>query len=172
MNISAWYEINTPDGLRPVIFFKPSLDFLVFVRNNGFLNIPIQIDGSFFYDGVYMVNISKVTNVNFCSSSSPMYSCVLERDFTLLPPSLGTVKVANILKEDLETPEPEIVQPPPPPPRVVVPRAQAVNPLPKTIPTPSPTPSCAKNSMRLWYIIVIFIILILIVLACFLQFLL
>jgi hypothetical protein len=171
MNISAWKEINTPDGLRPVIFFKPSLDFLVFVRNNGFLNIPIQIDGSFFYDGVYMVNISKVTNVNFCSSSSPMYSCVLERDFTLLPPSLGTVKVANILKEDLETPPPEPDQPPSPP-RAVIPQVRAVEPLPKTIPTPSPTPLCAKNSMHLWYIIVIFIILILILVACFLKFLL
>jgi hypothetical protein len=180
MKISAWKEINTPDGLRPVIFFNPSLDFLAFVRNNGVLNIPIKIHGSFFYDGVYMVNINKVTNVNFCSSSSPMYSCVLGRDFTFIPPNLGTVEIAQIFKEPLEfePSEDETVVVPPPAPQAEAPEplAEVEEPSPSPSPLPSPTPSASpsptKNPMRLWYIIVIFIIIILILLACFLQFLL
>ena len=178
MKISAWKEINTPDGLRPVIFFNPSIEFLVFVRNNGFLNIPIKIHDSFFYDGVYMVNISKVTNVNFCSSSSPMYSCVLGRDFTFMPPNLGTVEIAKIFKEPLDfepSEEESVVEPPPPPPAPLVedtePEPEPVPPSPPASPTPSPV-IYKTNSMRLWYIIVIFIIIILILLACFLQFLL
>ena len=98
MKIDTWKEILTPGGLRPMIFFNPSIDFMTFCKNNYYSNIPIRIRGTGgVYDGIYYVSIDIKTDQIYCGSPAMVplqYTAVLNRDFTIIPSQKGSVSMA------------------------------------------------------------------------------
>ena len=97
MEILHWKEIETPEGLRPVLFFSPTLSFLTYLNNYGHSNIPVRIAESTFYDGVYVTDV-EVTTQTPCQKQ--YHSIVLNRDFTLMPVQNGTVELAKLPHHD------------------------------------------------------------------------
>lgn len=174
MKIDTWKEILTPGGLRPIIFFQPSVEFITFCKNNNYSNIPIRILGTGgVYDGIYYVSIDIRTDKIYCGSPSVVmplqYSAVLNRDFTIFPSRKGSLSVAfqnqSVIdpvtvegqaepsekkKEDFVSSEVDI---------------QDSDNI--TTPTPTSMQNCTANSLRLWQIILMIIIIILVLIACF-----
>lgn len=156
MEIVNWKEITTPDNLlRPVVFFIPSLEFLTHINNRGMLNIPIQIAGTNFYDGTYVVNIDRKTDMIQCfhytTTPRPLIlTAVLDRDFTVIPPNKGTVTLYQPSEEGfsslIQSSSDEEMQDPP---------------------SPSSTPTPVVPSLQLWHVIVILFMILLLVMICF-----
>lgn len=189
MRIETWKEILTPVGLRPIIFFRPSIDFMTYCKNNHYSNIPIMIQGTDgVYDGIYYVSIDIKTDKISCGSRIPLqYAAVLNRDFTILPSQKGYVLMAfkNDTYNSVQSPIDKNSQK-----DIKVQKTDdfLFSPVPNSqkpenfssseigiqdsdnfnTPTPTSMQNCTTNSLNLWQIILMIIILILILVACFL----
>lgn len=151
-----------PDNhLQPVVFFQPSLEFLTYLHNYGYLNIPIRVSDSDFYDGVYIVNIDTRTDLVHCFDySTPralVLSAVLNRDFTVMPPNRGkvdlfqppTAESYHSVPEDYDDSE-------------VKEYMTTIAATPTTTATPRPC-----MSLQLWQVITILILILAIMVSCF-----
>lgn len=90
IKILQWKELYTPNGLRPVLFFDPTLSFMTYTNSYGYRNVPIKIEGSHFYDGIYFTDIEVTAQI---PCEKQYFSTVLNRDFTIIPPNNGFVSL-------------------------------------------------------------------------------
>lgn len=174
MDILYWREITNFDNiLRPVIFFQPSLDFLTFLKNHGRLNVPIQISGTDFYDGTYIVNIDTRTDLVQCFQYNKpqvlVLSAVLDRDFTVIPPNKGNINLyipSNNTSSDIMSIENAISE------NVdnsSIDKTSSIDNYSSMINSSSEIP-CKKSSLYLWQIILFLLLILLIVYICFIYF--
>lgn len=191
MEIIHWKEIETPEGLRPVLFFNPTLSFLTYLNNYGYHNIPVRVVDSIFYDGLYVTDVEVTTQM---PGERQYYSIVLNRDFTLMPVQKGTLILSentqhqhnNTNKQyqhnetDAQQHNKNVQHPhnmksgyehtPQYDPILTEHNDDTTN-TNNYYPTTTPTKTCTNKSLDLWQIFLIILALIIIMVCCFYPFL-
>ena len=102
IKILYWTQLTFDNvSFTPVFFFKPNLELLTYINQNGYFNIPIVISGTNdLYDGFGYVTMDIATMPGGCPNdfekSSVIYSCTLTNTiFTTYPyePFIGEFKL-------------------------------------------------------------------------------
>lgn len=106
IKILYWTQLTFDNTVfTPVFFFKPNLELLTYINQNGFFNIPILISGTNdLYDGFGYVTMDIATMPGGCpndfSDSTVIYSCTMKNTvFTTYPvePFIGEFKLFDPL---------------------------------------------------------------------------
>jgi hypothetical protein len=98
--ILYWAQVySVDDTLIPVFFFHPTMEILSFLRQTGYYNVPLRIQGTRgLYDGIHYVSIDNPTKLGRCppnyNPDQPVLAAFLNVPFTLYPPSSGTFSIA------------------------------------------------------------------------------
>lgn len=186
MKIETWKEILTPNGLRPILFFNPSLGFITYCKNNNYSNVPIKITGTDgVYDGIYYVSIDIKTDKIYCGSSSVItplkYTAILNRDFTIIPTNKGYLSIAfentAVVDPQQKNDRDNFVSS-----DINIEGALDVSPTPKSetdaeqksghdvffgasdvTPTPTSMKNCTKGSLNQWQVICVFILILILI---------
>ena len=102
IKILYWTQLTFDNvSFTPVFFFKPNLELLTYINQNGYFNIPIFISGTNdLYDGFGYVTMDIATMPGGCPNdfekSSVIYSCTMTNTiFTTYPyePFIGEFKL-------------------------------------------------------------------------------
>jgi hypothetical protein len=99
VSILYWAQVySVDDTLIPVFFFHPTVDILSFLRQTGYVNVPIRIEGTRgLYDGVHYARIDNPTTIGRCppnyNPDRPVLAAFLETPFTMYPVSPGHVSI-------------------------------------------------------------------------------
>ena len=90
MEIRGWDY--APDqcssNVQPIFYFVPNRPMVDFLRINGFLHVPVNIDGTFTYDGTYFVRVDKQPETDLHVGFLPL--AYLEN-----PPVNGTITLVK-----------------------------------------------------------------------------
>lgn len=67
MDIQGWdyAPSQCSSNKQPIFYFIPNRQMVDFLRINGFLHVPINIEGTFTYDGTYFVRVDKQPETDF-----------------------------------------------------------------------------------------------------------
>ena len=88
MMIEGWdyttAPCRTPDN--PVFYFIPDYQWISYLNFNGPFNIPVKVENTGKYDGVYWIRMDQQPHTDW-------YAGFLPITFDGYPPSLGTVRL-------------------------------------------------------------------------------
>ena len=100
VSILYWAQVDAVDDtLIPVFFFHPTVEILSFLRQTGYYNVPIHVEGTRgLYDGVHYVRIDNPTTLGRCppnyNPEKPVLAAFLDTPFTRYPLSPGQFSIA------------------------------------------------------------------------------
>jgi len=102
MEIIRWNQVYSQTGtLIPVFFFEPDLSFLSYIHENGYMNVPIAIQGTDgLYDGVWYGTVDSPTRLGSCppdyNSTKPILTMFIDTPFTIYPPQNGIFEIVKL----------------------------------------------------------------------------
>lgn len=180
VKILYWTQLTFDNvQFNPVFFIKPSIEFVSYIKQHGFLNVPILITGTNkLYDGFAYATFDIATMPGGCPNdfqpSTLIYSVSLRNTvFTVYPyePFIGKVQIINPV---MEATRKEIDEAPSLLPAVMGTGVDTFPTHPNAAVTPlqedytSPPPPSKKVSPHSYTLILCFLLLILVVLIlCF-----